>query len=132
VRLIEMRQSLRIVEQALDRLPDGPVMLNDPHFCPPPKQDVYQNIDALIRHFKLMSSGFTPPEGEVYMSVEATKGELGYYLVSDGSEKPLRFRVRPPCFVNLASLEDMVRGRMVADVISVIGSLDIVLGEIDR
>jgi NADH-quinone oxidoreductase subunit D len=132
VRLMEMRQSVRIAEQALDRLPDGPVMLDDPHFCPPPKQDVYQNIDALIRHFKLMSSGFKPPAGDVYMSVEATKGELGYYLVSDGTEKPWRFRVRPPCFINLASLEDMVRGRMVADVVAVIGSLDIVLGEIDR
>ncbi|MDF1553263.1 MAG: NADH dehydrogenase (quinone) subunit D [Deferrisomatales bacterium] len=132
VRLMEMRQSVRIAEQALDRLPDGPVMLNDPHFCPPPKQDVHQNIDALIRHFKLMSSGFKAPTGDVYMSVEATKGELGFYLVSDGSEKPWRFRVRPPCFINLASLEDMVRGRMVADVVAVIGSLDIVLGEIDR
>jgi len=132
VRLEEMRQSLRLVEQALDRLPDGPVMLDEPLYCPPPKQDVYNNIDALIRHFKLMSSGFKPPAGDVYMSVEATKGELGYYLVSDGSEKPWRYRVRPPCFINLASLEDMVRGRMVADVIAVIGSLDIVLGEIDR
>lgn len=132
VRLEEMRQALRLVEQALDRLPDGPVMLDEPLYCPPPKQDVYNNIDALIRHFKLMSSGFKPPAGDVYMSVEATKGELGYYLVSDGSEKPWRYRVRPPCFINLASLEDMVRGRMVADVIAVIGSLDIVLGEIDR
>lgn len=132
VRLEEMRQALRIVEQALDRLPDGPVMLDEPLYCPPPKQDVYTNIDALIRHFKLMSSGFKPPVGDVYMSVEATKGELGYYLVSDGSEKPWRYRVRPPCFINLAALEDMVRGRMVADVIAVIGSLDIVLGEIDR
>ena len=132
VRLMEMRQSVLIAEQALDRLPDGPVMLNDPHFCPPPKQDVSQNIDALIRHFKLMSSGFKTPTGDVYMSVEATKGELGFYLVSDGTEKPWRFRVRPPCFINLASLEDMVRGRMVADVVAIIGSLDIVLGEIDR
>ncbi len=132
VRLAEMRQSLRIAEQALDRLPEGPVMLDDPRFTPPPKQDVYQNIEALIRHFKLMSDGFKVPVGDVYMSVEASKGELGYYLVSDGTEKPWRFRVRPPCFVNLQALEPMILGRMVADVIAVIGSLDIVLGEIDR
>ncbi len=132
VRLAEMRQSLRIVEQALDRMPDGPVMLDDPRFTPPPKQDVYEHIESLIRHFKLMSDGFRAPEGDVYMSVEASKGELGYYLVSDGSEKPWRFRVRPPCFVNLQAIEPMIVGRMVADVIAVIGSLDIVLGEIDR
>jgi len=93
---------------------------------------VYEDIGCLIRHFKLMSGGFKAPEGDVYMSVEATKGELGYYLVSDGSEKPYRFRVRPPCFINLQALEEMIKGRMVADVIAVIGSLDIVLGEIDR
>jgi len=132
VRLAEMRQSLRIAEQALDRMPDGPVMLDDPRFTPPPKQDVYEHIEALIRHFKLMSDGFKAPEGDVYMGIEASKGELGYYLVSDGSEKPWRFRVRPPCFVNLQAIEPMIVGRMVADVIAVIGSLDIVLGEIDR
>ncbi|MFU8856045.1 MAG: NADH dehydrogenase (quinone) subunit D [Deferrisomatales bacterium] len=132
VRLVEMRQSLRIAEQALDRMPEGPVMLDDPRFTPPPKQDVYEHIEALIRHFKLMSDGYKAPVGDVYMSVEASKGELGYYLVSDGTEKPWRFRVRPPCFVNLQALEPMILGRMVADVVAVIGSLDIVLGEIDR
>ncbi len=132
VRLAEMRQSLRIIEQALARLPEGPVMLDDPRFTPPPRQAVGEHIEALIRQFKLMSAGFKVPEGDVYLSVEATKGELGYYLVSDGSEKPLRFRVRPPCFVNLQSLEKMIVGRLVADVVAVIGSLDIVLGEIDR
>lgn len=132
VRLAEMRQSIRIVEQALARLPDGPVMLDDFRYTPPPKEAVYGSIEGLIRHFKLMSSGFKAPEGEVYMSVEATKGELGYFLVSDGSEKPYRFRVRPPCFVNLQAIKDMTVGHMVADVIAIIGSLDIVLGEIDR
>lgn len=132
VRLAEMRQSLRIAEQALDRMPEGPVMLDDPRFTPPPKQDVYEHIESLIRHFKLMSDGYKAPPGDVYMSVEASKGELGYYLVSDGTEKPWRFRVRPPCFVNLQALEPMIVGRMVADVVAVIGSLDIVLGEIDR
>lgn len=132
VRLAEMRQSLRIVEQALDRMPGGPVMLDDPSCTPPPKEQVREEIQALIRQFKFMSAGYKVPEGDVYMSVEATKGELGYYLVSDGSEKPLRFRVRPPCFVNLQAIEPMIVGRMVADVVAVIGSLDIVLGEIDR
>jgi NADH-quinone oxidoreductase subunit D len=127
-----MRQSLRIVEQALDRMPDGPVMLDDVRYTPPPKEDVYEHIAALIRQFKLMSTGYQAPAGDVYVSVEGTKGELGYYLVSDGSEKPWRFRVRPPCFVNLQAIEKMIVGRMVADVIAVIGSLDIVLGEIDR
>jgi NADH-quinone oxidoreductase subunit D len=128
----QVRQSLRIVEQALDRLPEGPVMLDDVRYTPPPKEDVYEHIEALIRQFKLMSEGFKAPEGDVYVSVEGTKGELGYYLVSDGSEKPWRFRVRPPCFVNLQAIKEMIVGRMVADVIAVIGSLDIVLGEIDR
>jgi NADH-quinone oxidoreductase subunit D len=132
VRLAEMRQSIRIVDQALKRMPEGPVVLDDPRFTPPPKEDVYENIEALIRQFKLMSTGFKAPAGEVYASVEATKGELGFYLVSDGTEKPWRFRVRPPCFINLQALEEMVVGRLVADVIAVIGSLDIVLGEIDR
>ncbi|MBI5441274.1 MAG: NADH dehydrogenase (quinone) subunit D [Deltaproteobacteria bacterium] len=134
VRLAEMRQSIRIVSQALERLAStpGPVMADIACVTPPPKQEVYENIDALIRHFKLMSAGFKTPEGDVYMSIEATKGELGYYIVSDGSEKPYRLRVRPPCFINLQSIEKMIVGRMVADVIAVIGSLDIVLGEIDR
>jgi NADH-quinone oxidoreductase subunit D len=132
VRLAEMRQSIRIVEQALRRAQPGPVMADIPQVTPPPKDDVYENIDSLIRHFKLMSAGFRVPAGDVYASVEATKGELGYYLVSDGTEKPWRLRVRPPCFINLQSLESMIVGRMVADVIAVIGSLDIVLGEIDR
>ncbi len=132
VRLIEMRQSIRLVEQALDRLPDGPVMMDDFRYAPPPKDAVYEKIESLISHFKLMSTGYKAPKGDVYMSVEATKGELGYYLVSDGSEKPYRFRVRPPCFINLQAIKDMTVGHMLADVVAVIGSLDIVLGEIDR
>lgn len=132
VRLIEMRQSIRIVEQALARLTPGPYILDDFRYTPPAKDAVYGSIEGLIRHFKLMSAGYKAPEGDVYMSVEATKGELGFYLVSDGSEKPYRFRVRPPCFVNLQAIKDMTLGHMIADVIAIIGSLDIVLGEIDR
>ncbi|TAL17100.1 NADH-quinone oxidoreductase subunit D [bacterium] len=132
VRLAEMRQSNRIVEQALDRLPPGPYMLDDFRYTPPPKEEVYTCIESLIRHFKQMSAGYKAPVGDVYMSIEATKGELGFYLVSDGSEKPYRFRVRPPSLINLQSLKDMCLGGMVADVIAIIGSVDIVLGEIDR
>ncbi len=132
VRMEEIRQSLRLIEQSLDRLAPGPVMLDDFRYTPPPKEEVYTCIEGLIRHFKLMSSGYKAPKGDVYLSVEGTKGELGYYLVSDGSEKPYRFRVRPPSLVNLAALKEMVVGRLLADVIAVIGSVDVVLGEIDR
>ena len=107
VRMAEMRQSLRILRQAVDRIPDGPIMAKIP---------------------KVLK----PPAGEVYHSIEAPKGELGYFIVSDGSTQPSRIRVRPPSFVNLQALELMVRGQLVADVIAVIGTLDIVLGEIDR
>ncbi len=132
VRLAEMRQSIRIAEQALSRVKPGEYILDDFRFTPPPKDAVYGTIEGLIRHFKIMSAGYKAPAGDVYMSVEATKGELGYYLVGDGTEKPYRFRVRPPCFVNLQAIKEMTLGHLVADVIAIIGSLDIVLGEIDR
>ena len=132
VRLREMEWSNAIVEQALERLPKGPVLANDPRITLPPKEDVTQDIAALIRQFKIVSEGFQAPKGEVYASVEASKGELGYYLVSDGSNKPLRMRIRPPSFLNLSALPKMIEGSLIADVISAIGSIDIVLGEIDR
>jgi NADH-quinone oxidoreductase subunit C/D len=132
VRLEEMRQSIRIIRQALDRLPNGEVTCHDPKVTPPDKELVKKEINALIRHFKLMSEGISPPPGEVYVSIENPKGELGWYLVSDGSNQPYRYRIRPPCFLNLAALPEMIKGHLVADVIAVIGSIDIVLGEIDR
>ncbi|MBW2038576.1 MAG: NADH dehydrogenase (quinone) subunit D [Deltaproteobacteria bacterium] len=132
VRLEEMRQSARIVRQTLDRLPDGDLNYYDPKVTPPNKDLVEKEINALIRHFKLMSEGISPFPGEVYASTENPKGELGWYLVSDGSNHPYRYRIRPPCFVNLAALPEMVKGHLVADVVAVIGSIDIVLGEIDR
>lgn len=132
VRMDEMRQSALIVRQALDRLPEGEYNTDSKEFILPEKQDVYNNMESLIYHFKLITEGIKPPEGEVYLSIEAPKGELGYYLVSDGTEKPYRFRIRPPSFVNMEALPQMVEGRLLADVIAVIGSLDIVLGEIDR
>ncbi|ABQ28384.1 NADH dehydrogenase (quinone) subunit D [Geotalea uraniireducens] len=132
VRLVEMRESVKIIRQALDSLKPGPVLADEPQICYPPKENVYNSIEGLIHHFKIASEGFSTPEGEVYQSVEAPKGELGYYLVSDGSTKPYRMRIRPPSFVNLQAIEKMAKGAMIADLVAVIGTLDIVLGEIDR
>ncbi len=135
VRLEEMRQSARIIHQALRKIkdtPPGDIVIKDPYLSPPPKDQVQKEPHALLRHFKYFSEGPAPLPGEAYMSVEGPKGELGWYLVSDGSPKPYRFRVRPPCFVNLQALPLMVKGHLVADVVAVIGSIDIVLGEIDR
>jgi NADH-quinone oxidoreductase subunit D len=132
VRLIEMREACKIVRQALDRLKPGPVLADNPQVCYPPKENVYNSIEGLIHHFKIASEGFAAPEGEVYQGVEAPKGELGFYIVSDGGNKPERLRIRPPSFVNLQSIEKMSVGSMIADLVAVIGTLDIVLGEIDR
>lgn len=132
VRLVEMREAIKIIDQALKSLKPGPVLADDPQVCYPPKENVYNSIEGLIHHFKIASEGFPVPEGEVYHSVEAPKGELGFYLVSDGGNKPYRMRVRPPSFVNLSAIERMAKGSMIADLVAVIGTLDIVLGEIDR
>jgi len=132
VRLDEMRQASRIVLQALDKLKPGPILADCPKVCLPPKKDVVNTIEGLIHHFKIITEGFSPEPGEIYQGVEAPKGELGYYLVSDGSPKPVRMKIRPPSFVNLQGLPQMVEGRLLADVIAIIGTLDIVLGEIDR
>ena len=133
VRMKEMRQSNRIVQQAVEKLPDGPFAAVDaPLVVPPAKEEVGRDVAALIRHFKIMEEGFRPPCGEVYASIESSKGELGFYLISDGTNKPFRMRIRPPSFINLAALPKMIEGQMVADVVAAIGSIDIVLGEIDR
>jgi len=132
VRLREMEWSNSIVEQAVERLPKGPIMADDPRVTLPPKDDVTKDIAALIRQFKIVCEGFKPPVGETYASVEASKGELGFYIVSDGSNRPFRFRIRTPSFANLSALPRMIEGSLIADVISTIGSIDIVLGEIDR
>ena len=132
VRLREMEWSNSIVEQAVERLPKGPVIANDPRVTLPPKDDVIKDIAALIRQFKIVCEGFHPPVGETFASVEASKGELGFYIVSDGSNRPFRFRIRTPSFANLSALPRMIEGSLIADVISTIGSIDIVLGEIDR
>lgn len=132
VRLVEMREAVKIISQALKDLKPGPVLADLPQVCYPPKENVYNSIEGLIHHFKIASEGFAVPEGEVYQGVENPKGELGYYIVSDGGNKPYRMRVRPPSFVNLSAIEKMAKGAMIADLVAVIGTLDIVLGEIDR
>ncbi|MDO3378146.1 NADH dehydrogenase (quinone) subunit D [Geoalkalibacter halelectricus] len=132
VRLQEMRESCKIVLQTLDKLKPGPILADVPKVCLPPKKDVVETIEGLIHHFKLVTEGFKPEAGEIYQSIEAPKGELGFYLVSDGSGRPYRMKIRPPSFLNLQALPQMVQGRMIADVVAVIGTLDIVLGDIDR
>lgn len=131
-RIFEMRQSTAIVRQCLDRLPKGPVNIDNPKIVPPPKPLVRRSMEALIHHFLLYSQGFAVPPGEAYVPIESPKGEIGFYVVSDGSTKPYRVRVRPPSLLNLQALPRMVEGRLVADVVAVIGSIDIVLGEVDR
>ncbi len=132
VRMAEMRQSHAIAGQALARLAPGPINVADPKLVPPPKRLLKTSMEALIHHFKLYAEGFAVPAGEVYQAIEAPKGELGAYLVSDGSPRPYRVHFRAPSFANLQAMPKMVEGRLVADVVAVIGSLDIVLGEIDR
>src|SRR5690606_5607281 len=132
VRMEEMRQSLRILQQALDRLPDGPINVDDPRVILPRKTDAMTDMESMIHHFKLVMEGIRAPAGESWFSVESSKGELGMYVVSDGGSKPVRWRVRGPSFVNLSALPRLVEGHMLSDVIAINASLDIVLGEIDR
>jgi NADH-quinone oxidoreductase subunit D len=132
VRVEEMRQSVRILRQALDRVPDGPVNVDDPAVILPPKSESMASIDSMIAHFKLVMEGLQVPAGEVWYSIEASKGELGFGLISDGGSKPVRCRFRGPSFVNLGALPFLSEGALIADLIAVNASLDIVLGEIDR
>ncbi|MBI5170182.1 MAG: NADH dehydrogenase (quinone) subunit D [Candidatus Eisenbacteria bacterium] len=136
VRVQEMRESVKIAKQAIRRIRElgefGPYRVRDFKYVLPPKEDVKTSMEALIHHFKIVAHGFFPPVGEAYSTVEAPKGELGFYLVSDGSARPWRMKVRSPSFINLQALPLMVEGRLIADVIAAIGSIDIVLGEVDR
>jgi len=132
VRFAEMEQSIRIVEQALRDLPDGPVRIDDPRYVLPEKHEVYNSIEGLMHHFKLIMEGAKVPRGEVYQAVEGGNGELGFYVVSDGSGRPYRCRVRPPCFFGMAALSDMMRGHMVADIIPIFGMINMIGGECDR
>ena len=131
-RVEEMRQSLRIIRQALDGLPDGPFITTDRKIAPPPKAEVLKNMEQLIHHFKYWTEGIKVPEGDAYVSIESPKGEIGCYVVSDGSPNPYRVHFRPPSFVNISALNLLAKGHMIADLIAIIGTTDIVLGEVDR
>jgi NADH-quinone oxidoreductase subunit D len=134
VRVAEMRESNKIIKQCVDWLKknDGPVMTSDNKVAPPSREDAKSNMEALIHHFKLYTEGYTVPENEVYAAVEHPKGEFGIYMVSDGANKPYKMKIRAPGFPHLASLDEMVKGHMIADVVSIIGTQDIVFGEVDR
>lgn len=132
VRIRECYESAKIVRQALERLKPGPIKANAPKIVLPDRDDMRKHMDSLIHHFLIVAEGFNVPKGEVYHAIEASKGELGVYMKSNGGPKPERVHFRGPSFVNLSALPEMVKGEMVADVVAVIGSLDIVLGEIDR
>lgn len=133
VRFEEMRQSLRILQQAIDRgLPPGPVMVDNPYVALPPKEKVYNEMESLIYHFKLIMHGIQPPVGETYFQVEGGNGEVGFYLVSDGTKNPYRVRARPPCFPIFAAYGKMITGQTIPDAIAALGSLNIIAGELDR
>ncbi len=132
VRLEEMRESVKICQQALDGMPEGPTKADSPKVVLPDREKMKTEMEALIYHFKIVTEGFTVPAGEVYQAIESPRGEMGYYVVSDGTAKPYRVHMRNPSFATLQALQVMCEGRLIADVVAVIGSIDIVLGEIDR
>jgi NADH-quinone oxidoreductase subunit D len=131
-RMHEMRQSVRIMEQCLDEMPDGPVMADNPQVVPPRRGEMKRSMEALINHFKLYTEGFHVPEGETYYAVESPKGEFGVYLVSDGSNRPYRCKIRSPGYAHLEAMDFLTKGHMLADAAAILGSLDVVFGEIDR
>ncbi len=132
IRLNEIRESMRIVEQCLELMPDGPYRAEDRKVTPPPRARIDESMEALIHHFKIFTEGFKVPPGEVYTAVESPRGELGCYLVSDGGPKPQRMHIRAPSFVNLQTLPHMMHGGLLADAIAVISSIDPIMGEVDR
>jgi NADH-quinone oxidoreductase subunit D len=132
VRIAEMRESLKIVQQAVEGLPEGPVMATMPGVILPPREKMKTEMEALIYHFKIVTEGYRVPPGEVYQAIESPRGEMGYYVVSDGTAHPYRVKVRSPSFANLQALPRIAEGRLLSDMIACIGSIDIVLGEIDR
>jgi NADH-quinone oxidoreductase subunit D len=132
VRIEEMRQSLRIIQQALDKLPYGPVRSNNRKYVPPPRSELGESMEAVIHHFKIWTEGFPGPNGGIYAAVESPRGELGVYMEGDGGPKPYRVHWRSPSFVNMQVLPLMAKGVLVADLVALIGTIDIVLGDVDR
>ena len=132
VRLVEMRESVKMIQQALDGMPEGPIKADAPKIVLPDREKMKTQMEALIHHFKIVTEGFAVPAGEVYQGVEAGHGQTGYYVVSDGTAKPYRVHMRYPSFATMQAVETMCKGRMLADAVAVIGSIDICLGEIDR
>ena len=132
VRVAELRESQKIVAQSLEGIPEGPVKADAPKVVLPDREKMKTQMEALIYHFKIVTEGFTVPEGEVYQAIESPRGEMGYYVVSDGTAKPYRVHMRAPSFANLQTLPKMCEGRLIADVVAAIGSIDIILGDIDR
>ncbi len=134
IRIEEMRQSLKIISQAIENIPEGEYLSHDeyPAYVKPPKKRALTTMEGMIFNFKFGMEGIKPPKGEAYVSIENPRGELGFYLVSDGSAFPYRMRVRPPSFCNISALNEMVKGHMIADLIAIMGSVDILLGEVDR
>ncbi len=131
-RVRELRESIGIVKQALDGMPEGPIKADSPKVVLPDREKMKTQMEALIYHFKIVTEGFSVPAGEVYQAVESPRGEMGYYVVSDGTAKPYRVHMRAACLANLQTLPTMCEGSLIADVVAAIGSIDIVLGEIDR
>ena len=132
VRVEEMWQSLRIIEQALKKLPKGPINIDDKKVMLPPKHEVHTSMEAMINHFKLVIEGIQPPAGEIYDVTESPNGELGFYVISDGGAHPYRIKVRPPCFYTMAALKRLIEGGMVADIVAILGGLNVIAGELDR
>ena len=132
VRMEEMRQSARIIRQCLDQLPQGPIVADAPQYIPPPKQRVMRDMESLIHHFIIFTQGFKPPKAETYCASESPKGELGFFIVSDGSARPYRLKIRAPSFVHMGAFDHMARGYLISDIITIFGTYDIVMGECDR
>lgn len=132
VRMEEMRQSARIIAQCLDQMPPGPIMADVPQYIPPPKQQVMRDMESLIHHFIIFTQGFKPPKAETYCATEAPKGELGFFIISDGSPRPYRLKIRSPSFIHMGAFDHMARGYLISDIITIFGTYDIVMGECDR
>jgi NADH:ubiquinone oxidoreductase subunit D len=132
IRVQELRESCKIIRQCLDQLPEGPIMADSPMVVVPSKERVFNNLESMIIQFKLFSEGMRPPKGEIYCGTEAHKGELGFYIVSDGTGKPYRLKIRAPSFIHMGAFDFMARGYMIADIVTIFGTYDIVMGECDR